>query len=156
MNKKQVLLASHGTSGACAAEIVALNLCSVEGELHHLIVVPDFWKGMLGDDWLNNAITQINYGKYLEGELEKDIQETVNRVRAKSEELGIIYSNTIIMGKPAECLIETAKSANFDLIIIGSPRPKHEDGIKSRMNCETLVQAGLSTPLLIVPNSNYK
>jgi hypothetical protein len=74
MNNKQILLASHGTAGACAAEKAALNMCSFESQLHHLFVVPDFWKGMLGDDWLNNAITQINYGKYLEGELEKDIQ----------------------------------------------------------------------------------
>ncbi len=150
MNNKHILLASHGTPGACAAEQAALNMCSLNSELHHLFVVPDFWKGMLGDDWLNNAITQINYGKYLAWELEKDIQATVNRVRSKSEELGINYSTTIKMGKPAECLIETAKSANFDLIIIGSPRPKHEDGIKSRMNCEMLV-CELSVPLLIVP-----
>jgi len=148
MNNKHILLASHGTPGACAAEQAVFQYSL--SQLHHLIVVPDFWKGMLGDDWLNNAITQINYGKYLEGELEKDIQETVNRVRAMAEERGIIYSTTIMMGKPAECLIETAKSANFDLIIIGSPRPKHKEGIKSRMNCETLVR-GLSVPLLIVP-----
>lgn len=152
MNNRQILLASHGTPGACAAEQAALNMCSFESELHHLFVVPDFWKGMLGDDWLNNAITQINYGTYLESELEKDIQVTVNRVRARAKEQGVAYSTTIVMGKPAECLIETANSANFDLIIIGSPRPKHEDGIKSRMNCEMLVRE-LSTPLLIVPYS---
>jgi nucleotide-binding universal stress UspA family protein len=149
MNIKQILLASHGTPGACAAEQAVFQYNF--SQLHHLIVVPDFWKGMLGDDWLNNAITQINYGTYLEGELEKDIQTTVNRVHAMAEERSIIYNTTIKMGKPAECLIEIAKSANFDLIIIGSPRPKHEDGIKSRMDCEMLVH-GLSIPLLIVPS----
>jgi hypothetical protein len=25
-------------------------------------VVPDLWKGMLGDDWLNNAVTQARFG----------------------------------------------------------------------------------------------
>jgi hypothetical protein len=52
---RAILLASHGTPGARAAEAAAFDLCAQEGRVHHLVVVPDFWKGMLGDDWLNNA-----------------------------------------------------------------------------------------------------
>lgn len=50
-----ILLASHGTPGARAAERAAFDLCAADGRLCHLVIVPDFWKGMLGDDWLNNA-----------------------------------------------------------------------------------------------------
>ncbi|HDZ79452.1 MAG TPA: universal stress protein, partial [Gammaproteobacteria bacterium] len=49
-----VLLASHGTVGAQAAEQMAIRMCSSGAKLHHLIVVPSLWKGMTGDDWLNN------------------------------------------------------------------------------------------------------
>lgn len=58
MNPKKILCASHGTEGARAAEDQALGFCHSDVTLHHLIVVPDFWKGMMGDDWLNNAATQ--------------------------------------------------------------------------------------------------
>jgi len=152
MNHYQhILLASHGTIGARAAETVAFNLCSTA--LHHLIVVPDFWKGMLGDDWLNNAITQIRYGKYLEKELEQEIQENIKRVDALAKEQQITYGYEFMLGKPAECLLKVAKSSDFDLVVMGSPRPKHESGLKSRMHCETLLH-NLSIPLLIVPYPN--
>jgi len=150
MHYKHILLASHGTLGACAAENASFKLCHPDSRLHQLIVVPDFWKGMLGDDWLNNAITQINYGKYVEGELEREIQENVNRVSAAAEAQNVAYSYEFMLGKPAECLVKVADASRFDLVVIGSPRPKHKEGLKSRMHCETLLRL-LSIPLLIIP-----
>jgi nucleotide-binding universal stress UspA family protein len=147
---KHILLASHGTPGACAAEKASLKLCRADTTLHHLIVVPDFWKGMLGDDWLNNAITQIRYGKYVEGELEREIQENVNRVSAAAEARKVVYTYEFMLGKPAECLLKVADASRFDLVVMGSPRPKNKEGLKSRMHCETLLRA-LSIPLLIIP-----
>jgi len=144
-----ILLASHGTPGACAAEVATFNLC-LPSSLHHLIVVPDFWKGMLGDDWLNNAITQIRYGKYVEGELEKEVQENINRVSTEALRQEITYSYEFMLGKPTECLLQVADSSHFDLIVMGSPRPKNQEGLKSRMHCEKLLRA-LSIPLLIIP-----
>jgi nucleotide-binding universal stress UspA family protein len=150
MHYKHFLLASHGTPGACAAEKATFKLCHPDSTLHHLIVVPDFWKGMLGDDWLNNAITQIRYGKYVEGTLEKEIQENVSRVSAAAEAQNVAYSYEFMLGKPAECLLKVADPARFDLVVIGSPRPKNKEGLKSRMHCETLLRA-LSIPLFIIP-----
>ena len=60
-----VLLASHGTDGAKAAEKMALQVCEKGARLHHLLVVPSFWKGMTGDDWLNNGSTRDNFRRYL-------------------------------------------------------------------------------------------
>ena len=147
---KQILIASHGTCGACAAETVAFNLCNPDTALHHLIVVPDFWKNMLGDDWLNNAITRIRYENYVEGELEQEIQENVKRISAIATERHITYSYEFMLGKPAECLLKVAASADFDLVVMGSPRPKRKQGLKSRMHCEILLH-NLSIPLLIIP-----
>ncbi|MDM8563327.1 universal stress protein [Candidatus Marithioploca araucensis] len=151
MHYKHILLASHGTPGACAAEVATFKLCQPDTTLHHLIIVPEFWKGMLGDDWLNNAITQIRYGQYLEGELEKEIQENINRVSAEAKTRDITYSYEFMLGDPAECLLKVANDSRFDLVVMGSPRPKNKEGIKSRLHCETLIHA-LSIPLLIIPH----
>jgi len=146
-----ILLASHGTTGACAAEQAALNLhLGQPPRLHHLIVVPDFWKDMLGDDWLNNAITQIRFGHYVESQLEREIQKTIQCVNQAAESRQIPYRFEVMLGKPTQCLLQLADSNRFDLVVIGSPRPKTHPGLNSRLEVEIL-QRTLSVPLLIIP-----
>ena len=151
MNPKKILCASHGTPGAKAAESAALELCSEGTALHHLIVVPDFWKGMMGDDWLNNAASRDRYGKYVEGQLDGEVAEVVERLGRATEARGATFSYHAQLGKPADCLVEASRRDAFDLIVIGSPRPKGSEGLRSRMELEPLAQ-NLSSLLLIVPH----
>jgi len=117
--------------------------------LSQLVVVPDFWKGMMGDDWLNNASTRDAYGRHVEQQLEREIEAEVARVRERAAALGLRYERRVVLGKPAECLLEAA-AIKPDLVVIGSPRPARVRGLRSRMQLETLVR-GLAVPLLIVP-----
>ena len=133
-----------------AAAHKALELCSSDGEIHHLIVVPDFWKGMTGDDWLNNGSTRDTYRRYLESELGKEIDEHCEAVQQQAEDKGLSYHRLIVVGEPAKCLIKHSQSRHFDLIIMGSPRPKGVEGLRSRIKPESLVKA-LTAPLLIIP-----
>ena len=154
MTYQKILLASHGTDGARAAETVALDLCahqSTKTSMHHLLVVPDFWKGMMGDDWLNNAVTQIRFGKYVENQLVNETADEVERIEALAEEQGIAIASEVHLGKPADLLLQVANDSGADCVVIGSPRPKGEPGYRSRMVLETLVR-DLSVPLLIVPH----
>lgn len=150
MTYNRVLIASHDTPGARAAERLALSVCTQGGVLHHLYVVPDFWKGMLGDDWLNNAVTQDRFGRYLEGELEKEILSARDRLKSDAEKRGLRYEFAYRVGKPAGCLVQAAAEAPPDLVVIGAPRPKGDPGLRSRMDLEILVRS-LSAPLLISP-----
>ncbi|MDH3318751.1 MAG: universal stress protein [Betaproteobacteria bacterium] len=145
-----MLLASHGTAGARAAERMALELAAPGARLSQLVVVPDFWKGMMGDDWLNNASTRDAYGRHVEQQLEREIEAEVARVRARAGELGLRYERRVVLGKPAECLLEAAAMLKPELVVIGSPRRAKVKGLRSRMQLETLVRA-LAVPLLIVP-----
>jgi len=151
MTPARILLASHGTPGARAAEQAALSLCAAGGTIWHLEVVPDFWKGMRGDDWLNNAITQERFGDYVESQLEREIAEHAESLGREVLDRGLSYENLSILGKPAECLLDLVSRESFDLAVIGSPRPKGAPGYRSRMKMETLVQ-GLRIPLLVVPH----
>lgn len=147
----RVVLASHGTPGAQAAERAALSLCARGAALSQLVVVPDFWKGMMGDDWLNNASTRETYGKHVEHQIEAEIAVQVARVRAQAEELGLSYRCRTVLGKPAECLLAYCRELAPELVVIGAPRPKGVTGLRSRMHLDTLVRA-LAVPLLIVPH----
>lgn len=151
MTPAVILLASHGTAGARAAEEAALALCAPGGAIRHLEVVPDFWKGMRGDDWLNNAITQQRFGDYVESALERELAEHAQALARAVEGRGLSYEHVAVVGKPAECLLEAARDAACDLVVIGSPRPKGMPGYRSRMKMESLVR-GLRAPLLVVPH----
>jgi nucleotide-binding universal stress UspA family protein len=145
-----VLIASHGTPGAQAAERAALALCRARGRLLHLIVVPDLWRGMMGDDWLNNAWTRDVYGNYVENQLRREIQPHIDRMRPDAMARDIAYEFKVVLGKPAECLLAFSRETAPDLVVIGAPRPKGISGLRSRMHPEQLVGA-LAMPLLVVP-----
>ncbi len=149
---KKLILASHGTPGAKAAEEVAVELCVATGaSLHHLLVVPDFWKGMMGDDWLNNAVTQARYGDYVESQLAGEAADEVQRLAARAKGSGIRYSDEVRLGKPAVCLLAACERDGHDLAVIGSPRPKGSPGFRSRMDLELLARS-LPAPLITVPH----
>lgn len=151
MSMKNILLASHGTTGALAAEQAALELAHENGaSLHHLLVVPDFWKGMMGDDWLNNAVTQARFGDYVENQLAREAAGEVERFAKEADERGIDTTFEVTLGKPADCVLDIAGKKDFDLVVIGSPRPKGAEGYRSRMILEPLVR-GLKCRLMIVP-----
>src|SRR3970040_1237108 len=123
LKTRHILLASHGTDGARAAEKVALALCPPGGTLHHLIIVPDFWKGMMGDDWLNNASTREVYGKYVETQLEDEIHAHLRRMYKPSARRKIRYDYEVVQGKPTECLMARVAKGPVDVVVLGSPRP---------------------------------
>jgi nucleotide-binding universal stress UspA family protein len=145
-----ILLASHGTRGARAAERAALALCPAGGTLHHLLVVPDFWKGMMGDDWLNSGVTRDIYGKYVESELEKEVRQHLRRLDKETAKRRLRYKPEVVFGKPDKCLIERLGNRRIDMVVIGSPRPPNEPGYRSRMLTEKVLRAS-AIPVLVVP-----
>ncbi|MBF0336024.1 MAG: universal stress protein [Alphaproteobacteria bacterium] len=148
---RRILLASHGTPGARAAESAALDLVAEGGSIRHLYIVADFWHGMTGDDWLNNAGSRIRYESHLEAELEKDARAEIDRLSAQAAARGVAYGHVVAVGKPAKTLLEVAAEGGLDLVVIGAPRPKGVKGHRSRLDVEPLVK-GLGVPLLVVPH----
>ena len=151
LSPARVLLASHGTPGARSADRAAIALCVKGGSLFHLTVVPDFWKGMMGDDWLNNVSTRDTYAKHVESELAGEIEAHRRELEDMVKSAGLTYVCRTVLGKPAECLLAYAIEVKPDLIVIGSPRPKGRPGIRSRMHLDTLAGA-LGAPLLVIPH----
>ena len=151
MTPATILLASHGTAGARAAEEAALALCAPGGTIRHLEVVPDFWTGMRGDDWLNNAITQHRFGTYVESQLQREIAEHAEALGREAADSGLAYESISVLGRTAECLLTEAGSTACDLVVVGSPRPRGMPGYRSRLKMEIVVR-GLRVPLLVVPH----
>ncbi len=145
-----VLLASHGTEGAQAAEQEAIKMCKKGGHLHHLIVVPKaLWQGMTGDDWLNNGSTRNTFRRYLEDQLSQEVEENQNRVSAAAAANDLNYTTEVILGEPEEELINVSQKEAYDLVVMGSPRPKGMAGLRSRMLTKST--RDLSVPVIIVP-----
>ena len=150
LNSQHILLASHGTQGSWAAVHASLALLQAHGKIHHFVAVPELWQGMTGDDWLNNGSTRDRFRRYLEGQIGREIDEHCQAVEQLCTNKNIEYEREIRVGKPEQCLIDCCKSGSFDLVIMGSPRPKGVSGLRSRMKLEPLAKT-LATPLLIIP-----
>jgi nucleotide-binding universal stress UspA family protein len=149
LSPRTLLLAHHGTAGAEQAAALALSLAAPgHTRIVHLYVVPDFWDGMQGDDWLNNAWTRDAFGRHVEGQLEADAREQLRGVAERCAAQGIECSALLRYGKPADCLLAATRECDADLVVIGPPRPKGQPGLRSRMDLETLSR-GLAAPLLI-------
>jgi nucleotide-binding universal stress UspA family protein len=72
-----------------------------------------------------------------------------SRVSQAAEAHQLRYTSEVIIGEPDECLINTSKKADFDLVIMGSPRPKGKSGLRSRM--VTKATQALPLPVMMVP-----
>ena len=106
---------------------------------------------MMGDDWLNNAVTQVRFGKYVESELARDAAIEMERLAGDCKKAGVPCSSNVQLGKPSQCLIAACEQDNYDLAVIGSPRPKGTSELRSRMDPELLAR-NLAIPVLTVPN----
>ena len=152
-NAKNILLASHGTVGAQAAEQAIFNKCRKNAHITHLIVIPNFWKDILGDDWLNNDCTRNRFCNYLETELEDEVNLNISRVHKGLEFLGITYTKKIIVGEPDKSLVQACEDVPYDIVVMGSPRPKGMAGLYSRMST-TYLDQNLNTSIFIAPHPN--
>jgi nucleotide-binding universal stress UspA family protein len=144
-----LLLCHHGTAGAARAAALAFEMAEAGRTLVvHCLVVPELWAGMQGDDWLNNASTRDDFARYVEGVLERDAKAQIAAVAAACADRGLAYRSILRIGDPAKCAVAMAGEVEAGVVVIGPPRPKGEDGLRSRMELETLVR-GLRCPLLV-------
>jgi len=147
LNSKTILLAHHGTAGALLAESLAFDIAVPEQTLIvHLLVVPDLWAGMQGDDWLLSASTRDDFGRYVEGILQASMEEQLRALEARCAERHINYKSVARYGDPTDCLLETAAQEQATLVVIGPPRGV--TGLRSRMDMDRLVRK-LAVPLMV-------
>jgi hypothetical protein len=129
----RILLASHGSRGAIAAEQTAIQSCQPADQIHHLYVIPSWWADMTGDDWLNNGISRNRFRNYLENELSKESDETICRIRRACEEKQLEYTLSIVVGSSEKTLHELASNSEYQRIFLGEIRPKNISGLNDKM-----------------------
>lgn len=129
----RILLASHGSRGAIAAEQAAIRSCKQEDQLHHLYVVPSWWADMTGDDWLNNGVSRNRFRNYLENELSRDSNETICRIKTECDVKQISYKLSLVVGDSEKTLHEMAANHDYQSIFIGEIRPGYLAGLNDRM-----------------------
>ena len=148
---RNILLASHGTIGAREAEKAVINYCWDKTHITHLLVIPEFWKDMLGDDWLNNSCVQKRFMNYLENELEQETYVECTRIHHEFAKLGINHSQKVYFGQPQQCLLDVFSRSEFDLVITGSPRPREMNGLNSKMLSKKISRK-LASKLITIPH----
>jgi nucleotide-binding universal stress UspA family protein len=150
---RTILLASHGSEGARAAEDLALQLCAEGGTIRHLVVVHEaIWKGMDATDWRSSPAVRNEFAGYLEEQLRRELVEHSEALRRKVEERGLCYQLDALQGEPDRLLIAFAQQIHPDLIVLGAPRPRGRAGLRSRMLSDRTLRT-LAVPVLIAPRA---
>ena len=150
---QNILLASHGTIGAQAAEQKAIEMCTSGTHVTHLVVIPEFWQHITGDDWLNNSSTRKRFETYIEQQLADEVDINILRVQNQLNRLHVNNTYTVVVGNPEKILLETCKRFKFDCIVMGSKRPKNTNGLNSNMLTKK-IRKNLSSFLVIAPHPN--
>ena len=88
---------------------------------------------MTGDDWLTNGATRNEFRRYLEDQLSQEVKEHQDRVFEAATASELNYTTEVIVGEPEEELISVSQKESYDLVVMGSPRPKGKAGLRSRM-----------------------
>ena len=145
----RVLLAHHGTAGAeRASNWIWRTAVPGRTTLVHLYVVPEFWAGMQGDDWLNNAWTRDAFAQHLEGHLADEAKAVMGAVSSACAARGLACESLLRVGEPTACILAAAQEVTVDAVVIGPPREKGVPGYRSRVDLEKLVR-GLTVPLVV-------
>lgn len=146
-----VLLASHNSAGAQAAEDFTLSRCPKQAHILHLYVIPEFWQTMLGDDWRNNPKTRQQFSTYLDQILTTEAQAHQQQLRQKADAHDLQLNTLVKTGKPLDCLLQSLQEhPQIEMVVLGSARPWHLGGLRSRMLTKKLWHA-CPVPLLVVP-----
>jgi len=151
----RLLLASHDSEGARAAERAAIAALGPGGSLRHLVIVPELWQGMAGDGWRCNGSNVRDFADYLEGQIDREIRAHLERVHAEAQPRGICYSAASRHGSLADCLVAECIAGSYEAVVIGAPRPKRMTGLRSRMDLDRLLRS-LPVPLIVVPHPAMK
>jgi nucleotide-binding universal stress UspA family protein len=147
-----VLLASHDTAGAQAAERAALDALAAGGSLHHLVIVPEFWQSITGDGW-RISDTEHQFCDYSKARSSGN-PPSIGRVNPQARARGIRYSASSRHGRLEDCLNAATRQGEYDLVVIGAPRPKGQPGFRSRINLDKLAR-GLRVPLVVIPHPGH-
>jgi nucleotide-binding universal stress UspA family protein len=148
---QRILLASHGSDGARAAEETAMRVCAGGATIQHLVVVHEaIWKGMDATDWRSSPGLRNEFAGYLEDQLRREILEHSGRLRQQVEARGLHYDLEMLQGDPGEMLLWQARAIGPDLIVVGAPRARGRPGLRSRMLSVQVLRA-LTVPVLVAP-----
>jgi nucleotide-binding universal stress UspA family protein len=148
---KKILLATHGTKGAQAAEDLSVELAREQGAtLLCIHVVNEDWKWMTGDDWLNTSASRNRFARHVEDELAGEAEVIRARVAEKAAESSVPVAFEKTVGNPGKVILEAASGTGADLIVMGSRQKRQDEGFKSRISWDKLFVES-TVPIILAP-----
>ncbi len=148
---KKILIATHGTKGAQAAEDLSVDLAEEHGAaLHCLHVVNEDWKFMTGDDWLNTSACRNRFARHVEDELGLEAEVIQKRISEKASRRSVAVTFEKKVGNPGKLILAAASVAGADLIVMGGRQQRQDQGFKSRIDWNKLLIES-TIPIILAP-----
>lgn len=118
---KNILLCTHGSSGAQKAEAYVFEKLQkgiLPEQLTVLTIIDKDWSMMSSDDWLNTSTTRTQFKDYAQEQLTREINEDWQRIRDTYPQAETCRFMNVV-GGIEETIAEVAEELKCDLIVIG-------------------------------------
>ncbi len=146
---QRILVATHGTEGARAAEAYALELARDSGaEVHALYVIHKGWGSLVGIEWLHSSEKRMEFYRYAESELFRRAEEVLGAARRAAADIYVTPHTRV--GEPTEIIAETAEELGVDLIVLGPSGGARSEEYQARVRLKKLLGRA-PCPVLIAP-----
>ena len=148
---KQILLATHGTRGAQAAEDLSVDVAREWGaKIHCIHVIHEDWNLMTGDDWLNTSASRNMFARHVEAELDGEAEAIRKRISEKASQHAVPLTFEKAVGNPGSLILQSARAVGADLIVMGSRQRSQDKGFKSRIAWDKFLLES-AVPIMLAP-----
>lgn len=117
---KKILLAIDGSEQGMKAADYAIRLAQIQGgEVEIIYVVPESDRILTDDAYLDPVL-----GLRLKEQAAKALKEAGEKIlaqgKAKFQDTGVSHTTKLMIGDPAEEILQEAEKQNVDVIVMGS------------------------------------
>jgi nucleotide-binding universal stress UspA family protein len=139
---RKILIATHGTEGAVAAEQSALDLARTLGaELHALYVIHKGWGSLVGIEWLHSSETRMDFFRYTEAELYRMADAALVKFRDRAAACGLNVTTSVRVGDPADIIVSESREQGADLIVLGDVGNGRSEEYRARISIHKLMRS---------------
>jgi len=139
---KKILVATHGTAGAVAAEQYALDLArTLDAGLHALYVIHEGWGSLVGIEWLHSSETRMDFYRYAESELFRMADAALEDFVRRAAACGLNVTTSVRVGDPGEAIVSESRERGSDLIVLGEAGGKRSEEYKAKISMNKLLKS---------------
>jgi nucleotide-binding universal stress UspA family protein len=149
-----ILYITDGSYSSRMAGLQAIQIAlSRQTALQALFIVDESWRDILGDEWMSNSLTRMQFYRWFEAGVQKYADEILIEFANRARQQGVIVETAIKTGRFEKVVLTIVSQTQPALLVLPNPHatgPAAACGLK--FNLHRLAQK-IPCPVLTGPNT---